>query len=1580
MMTVCILAGLCLPVLGQEDYRIFLKSTIVEPDQMLYAKSLHTGSIDPQLFNGYYYLLLQFEELPTPTLRETLAKKGVELLHYVPNYAFVSRISAKTDINGLGVRAFIPIQPDFKLSKLVSGGIYPAQAIHEDGIALQVIPFPGISTALLADSLAMLGYTVHEVLDSKIRIHLPTNQIPLLAAHPAVFFIEMEEAKPSAEGIRGRTLHGANRLSSAPGIGYDGSGIVMAIGDDGGVNHEDFKGRIIDHTDYNYGNHGDMTVGLAMGAGNINPLGAGMATGSVLHLYGIGTYNHILDAPSNFTEYGTVITSTSYGEGCGGFYSSSAQEIDQQIVDNKKLLHFFSTGNSAQLNCSPSYGNVVSPEGVYYGNITGGRKAAKNTIAVGNLNYEDELRTSSSRGPTEDGRIKPDLCAHGQGNLTTDEDNEYRWGGGTSASSPVAAGIAASLYQAYKEHNSNALPESGLIKAMLLNTAEDLGRPGPDFDYGWGRINADKALELIEQEQYLTDTIDHGQEHWHTIAIPGGVAEVKVMVYWTDAAGTLIAGNTLVNDLDIQLQSPTGNAYLPWVLSTFPHVDSLTKPAYRGLDHKNNMEQVSLENPTPGNYSVRIQGNFIPTASQSYHLVYYFQKNEIAIKYPEGGEGFVPGEFQVVRWDAFGNEGSFRLEYSIDGMQSWTLVADNLSGTLRHFDWLVPSTISGEAYFRVRRNNQYGLSESAFSIIGQPEFSIAPIGNNTARISWSAVDGANTYDIFALGARYMEILDSSSTNYLDINMEEGAENWFSVCARKDQKIIGRRSIAQFYKQESSNFLSAEILELLAPSCTNFSDGAITIKANGGTGNYTYSWNTGATSPAINNLSSGNYTITIHDGVHSVSLSIDVENPNPVELEIELTNESCQSDADGAIQVQAFGGNGPYIYQWSNGASTSSLQDLSAGVYDLTVTDANGCPETESIIIDSAAVLEIAFAPHAADCQELPNGSIKADITGGQAPYSFLWSTGGTAASIIDLYAGYYSLTVTDDNGCTIADGITLENEAGFDVDFALTDVSCFEGTDGSIEILPFNGEGPYEVQWSDGSTDMLLDNLEAGMYEVTITEANLCTTTGTVWVTQNMELSIELEVTDVETQNDGAILLSVEGGIAPYTYNWSNGSTTADLVDIPAGEYTVTVTDANACTKEQTTLVNGGASSYCETEGNNTSFEWIERVKFGSLDNTSGSDGGYGDYTNIITSLNTGQTYTLELVPGFASSSYSETWSVWVDWNGDGDFEDNGEIIFSSLPSNTIVTSAVTIPSNVVVTQTRMRVSMEFGNTPYPCGTFAYGESEDYTLELINTTEYCTAGGTSTQYEWIETISIGGYNNNSGSDNGYGDYTSELITIGAGVAVPIVLQPAFSGTAFMEHWSIWIDLNEDGDFEDTNELIYQSGSTNTIIQDNITFPEGIPGIKRMRISMKWGEHAAPCEEFSWGEVEDYTIELLEESGLNAEFANRTIVENGRGGDDIGYQGHEAWGGKDPNFYPNPAYNFIILQYHSESKSPVMVQLLDMNGKQVLSRQFVPELEEQDYRIELQDLPANMYMLLIRQEQHVWRDKLIVIKP
>lgn len=177
-------------------------------------------------------------------------------------------------------------------------------------------------------------------------------------------------------------------------------------------------------------------------------------------LVSINGYPHIVDAAANLINLGTVITSTSYSQGCGGEYTNDASAVDEQIRENPALIHVFSAGNAGTSDCG--YG-----AGSGWGNITGGYKAAKNTIACGNLDYLGNLATSSSRGPAADGRIKPDICANGVDQLSTEPPNDYAPGGGTSAAAPSIAGIVATLYHAFKIHNNGQNPESPLIKACL---------------------------------------------------------------------------------------------------------------------------------------------------------------------------------------------------------------------------------------------------------------------------------------------------------------------------------------------------------------------------------------------------------------------------------------------------------------------------------------------------------------------------------------------------------------------------------------------------------------------------------------------------------------------------------------------------------------------------------------------------------------------------------------------------------------------------------------------------------------------------------------------------------------------------------------------------------------------------------------------------------------------------------------------------------------------------------------------------------------------------------------------------------
>ncbi|QNL21923.1 S8 family serine peptidase [Hyphobacterium sp. CCMP332] len=752
--------------------------------------------------------ILQFSILPNQSLKEEMASRGLFLLDYIPNRAFIAHLNTNTKYQDLikwNVQAMAVMTPDLKMDKFITTSQYPEYVIEGTKRRLVVRTFENIDFSISLSKVSAISNV--EIIQSMENLHaieilIDENKVHLLAENKYVKYIEIGQDEGKAENFTARTLHRSNTINTSylGGKKYDGSGVSVMMQDDGGIGpHIDFKGRVdqsLASITGSNGDHGDHVAGTFMGSGNLDPLGAGMAPGVFGHIAGNlnSNYNFV---PGLFTNDSVVITTKSYSNGCNAGYTTLTEQLDNQVVTYDPLVHVFSAGNSNGSNCG--YG-----AGSQWGNITGGHKVGKNVITVANLNFTDNISSSSSRGPAADGRIKPDISAKGSSVYSTIENYDYGLKSGTSMSCPGVTGILAQLYHAYRDHNGGANPNSALMKAIALNTAEDLGNPGPDYIFGWGRINAKEAYKVIENKNYLDSVISNGDSVSHILNIPNNVSRVKIMLYWKDPAASVSSVFDLVNDLDLKVTDPGASLHLPLVLDPTPNSTSLNFPATPGIDNLNNMEQVVIDQPSTGSYEIKINGTMVPQGPQEYYIVYRYEFDEIDLTYPIGGEPISPGENQVIRWDAFGNSLPFSLDYSLDSGQSWTNITSNVSATLRYFSWNVPNNIStNKGLVRISRGTQTDVSESTFSILGVPSnLDVFSSCTDSAALSWQAVANADGYEVRKLGNQYMDSVEftTSTSTYIN-NIDFNDPNvWLTVQAvflNSSNQItgMGRRAVA-----------------------------------------------------------------------------------------------------------------------------------------------------------------------------------------------------------------------------------------------------------------------------------------------------------------------------------------------------------------------------------------------------------------------------------------------------------------------------------------------------------------------------------------------------------------------------------------------------------------------------------------------------------------------------------------------------------------------------------------------------------------------------------------------------------------
>jgi subtilisin-like proprotein convertase family protein len=556
-------------------------------------------------------------------------------------------------------------------------------------------------------------------------------------------------------------------------------------------------------------------------------------------------------------------------------------------------------------------------------------------------------------------------------------------------------------------------------------------------------------------------------------------------------------------------------------------------------------------------------------------------------------------------------------------------------------------------------------------------------------------------------------------------------------------------------------------------CNN-NQGSIDILLSGGLVPYTYNWSNGATTEDITNLNEGNYTCTITDNngcaISTPTFTVINEGGTLILDNVDLDNEIC-GNANGEIEILVSGGSTPYLFLWSNGATTQDITNLSAGTYSATISDANGCEiNTGNLtLINESGTLQLTSVSTTDEICNNSQGAVDITVTGGLTPYIYAWSNGSSSEDLINLGDGTYSCTVTDQNGCEVYVNTTVNDDQGTlaILNIITTNENC-GGVDGAIDLVISGGTAPITFDWNSGQTTEDLTNIAAGSYVCTITDNQGCEieTNPTNILNNTGSLTIDNSVITNETCGDsnGSIDLTIGGTAIPFSFNWSNGATTEDISSLPSGTYTCTITDNLSCDIiAGPYTINNYSGSFSVT--NAAVVDESCGDGNGSIDLTI--TGGVSPFTYA---WNTGQ--TTEDISSLSAAIYSYTIT---DAN-------NCEITGSILVENnagTLVIDNYTVTDEICSNGTgEIDVNIIGGTTPY---TFAWntGPTTEDLTGLSQGTYIQTITDASGCSIVSNTMTV---NNNAGSfaltdinvtDENCGDGTGEIDVILSGGANPI---------------------------------------------------------------------------------------------------------------------------------------------------------------------------------------------------------------
>ncbi len=634
---------------------IRLRHGTIDPTQSSPLKAQAIVASPPQ--SGLF--LIQFNAPPTAEIRAQLATQGIDLLRYVPEDTFIARFQ-KVSVNqtrSLANVSFItPYLPEAKHDRRLLAAIQASKLTQPIRVRLVLAPRANPADVLALRRLLGRVYQQNNLkLTRVIAAEIQPAKLDALAQSPAVLWIEPDRSMRLHDEVSSKIVAGDDspHVTSMQALGFDGSGVKVGVADSGLNNgdaatmHPDLFGRT--PTFFFYGSltdaadehgHGTHVSGIIAGNGatgetdeNNFLYGLGVAPGASIIAQrifdGVGNY----EAPPSYetltrdaTEAGAVVGSNSWGDDVQGQYDISAAEFDELVRDadlvkpgDQPYILEFSAGNAgpaAQTMDSPGVAkNVIA---------TGACQSGREDLFIYDTG-PDTMADFSSRGPCEDGRIKPDVVAPGtwisslQSASATDENAwasispNYQYEGGTSQAGPHASGAAAVFVQYYRSTHTNATPSPALTKAALINSATAMDpevelAPPPNNDEGWGRVDlteligSDRKFDFVDQSVLLTNT----QVYERRVVVGAADDILKITLAYTDVPGLPAVIPALVNDLDLEVISPDGHLYRGNQFS-----DGESQPDTANPDTINNIEAVHLSTPAVGEYIVRVRARHV---------------------------------------------------------------------------------------------------------------------------------------------------------------------------------------------------------------------------------------------------------------------------------------------------------------------------------------------------------------------------------------------------------------------------------------------------------------------------------------------------------------------------------------------------------------------------------------------------------------------------------------------------------------------------------------------------------------------------------------------------------------------------------------------------------------------------------------------------------------------------------------------------------------------------------------------------------------------------------------------------------